>query len=68
MVEVTEMTKLFRNYRRLCQCEGFHLIAIEKGRNHCRLVFEAGFVTAAVSPSDQRNMMNVRAEIRRLHR
>lgn len=58
----------FRIYKAMCEQEGVELLRIEKGRKHCRLVFEAGFVTAAVTPSDRRNMMNVRSAVRRLHR
>lgn len=58
----------FREYQRVCQREGVDLLRIEKGRKHCRLVFEAGFVTAAVTPSDRRNLVNVRGAVRRLHR
>lgn len=36
-------------------------MGIEKGRKHCRLVFETGFVAAAATPSDHRNLLNVRA-------
>lgn len=60
--------KQTRDYKRMCMREGFALLGIEKGRKHCRLQFAAGFVTAPVSPSDNRDMMNVRGEVRRLHR
>ena len=59
---------LFRDYRNMCRKEGFDLLHIEQGRKHCRLVFEAGFVTAAATPSDHRNLVNVRSAVRRLHR
>lgn len=62
------MLKTYRAYRKMCRTEGINLLGIETGGKHCRLVFEAGFVTAAVSPSDRRNMMNVRSAVRRLHR
>lgn len=58
----------FRDYQKMCQREGFNLLVIEKDRKHYRLVFEAGFVTAAATPSDNRNMINVRSAVRRLHR
>ncbi|WP_370163080.1 hypothetical protein [Limimaricola soesokkakensis] len=61
------MLKTYRSYEKMCRHEGFDLLGIEAGRKHCRLIFEAGFVTAAVSPSDHRNMLNVRSAIRRLH-
>ncbi len=60
--------RLMRDYKRMCEREGFALLSIDKGRKHCRLQFEAGFVIAPVSPSDVRNMMNVRGDVRRLHR
>ena len=52
----------------MCLQEGVDLLCIEKGHKHCRLVFEAGFVVAASTPSNHRNMMNVRSDVRRLHR
>lgn len=52
----------------MCARDGFALLGIERGGKHCRLQFEVGFVTAPTTPSDIRNMMNVRGEIRRLHR
>ena len=58
----------FREYRRMCQIEGFTLLDMVKGRKHCRLIFETGFVIAAVTPSDNRNLKNVRSAVRRLHR
>lgn len=57
-----------REYKQMCAREGYELLGIERGGKHCRLQFEAGFVTAPITPSDIRNMMNVRGEIRRLHR
>ena len=61
-------TRLMRDYKRMCMQEGFELLGIEKGRKHCRLQFEAGFVTVPATPSDNRNMMHVRGQVRRLHR
>ena len=58
----------FREYRKMCRQEGVDLLYIEKGRKHCRLVFEAGFVTASVTPSNNRNLVNVRSAVRRMHR
>lgn len=60
--------KQMRDYKRMCAREGFNLLGIERGGKHCRLLFEVGFVTAPVTPSDIRNMKNVRGEVRRLHR
>lgn len=57
-----------REYKRMCVREGFELLGIERGGKHYRLQFEVGFVTAPTTPSDIRNMMNVRSEVRRLHR
>ncbi len=57
-----------REYRKLCRSEGFDLLRVEIGGKHCRLVFDAGIVTAACTPSDYRNLVNVRGEIRRIHR
>lgn len=62
------MLKTYRAYRKMCRTEGFNLLEIETGSKHCRLVFETGFITAAVTPSDRRNMMHVRSAVRRLHR
>lgn len=62
------MLKVYRTYQKICHREGFDLLGIETGGKHCRLVFEAGFVTAAISPSDHRNMLHVRSAIRRIHR
>ena len=58
----------FRDYKKMCRQEGFALLGIDEGRKQCRLVFETGFVTAAKSPSDYRNLLNVRGAVRRLHR
>ena len=58
----------FRDYQKMCRQEGFDLVCIEQDRKHYRLVFEAGFVTAAATPSDRRNLLNVRSAVRRLHR
>lgn len=62
------MLKTYRAYRKMCRVEGVDLLGIETGGKHCRLVFEAGFVTVAFSPSDRRSMMHVRSAVRRLHR
>lgn len=58
----------FRDYRKMCRQEGFDLLGITKGRKHCRLMFEVGFVIAASTPSDHRNLINVRSVVRRMHR
>jgi len=52
----------------MCLREGFDLLRIEADHKHCRLVFDAGFVVAATTPSDHRNIYNVRSAVRRLHR
>jgi hypothetical protein len=57
-----------KDYREMCQREGYDLLGIEKGRKHCRLLFKLGFVVAASTPSDNRNLLNVRSAVRRLHR
>ena len=63
------MTKrLLRDYRQLCAHEGFALQEIKTTGKHFRLCFENGFVIAPSTPSSHRNMLNVRGEIRRLHR
>jgi len=62
------MLKTYRTYAKMCHREGFTLQEIKTGGRHCRLVFEAGFVIAANSPSDPRNMLHVRSAIRRIHR
>lgn len=62
------MKKTYRTYIEMCRNEGFDVVAIDTSRKHCRLIFEAGFVTAAGTVSDCRNMMNVRSAVRRLHR
>lgn len=60
--------KSVRDYHKMCRREGFELLRIEMGGKHCRLVFDAGVVTAACTPSDHRNLLNLRSTIRRLHR
>lgn len=55
-------------YRKICRSEGFDLLRVEMGGKHCRLVFDAETVTAACTPSDYPNLVNVRGAIRRLHR
>jgi len=60
--------KQIREYKQMCVREGFDLLGIARGGKHYRLQFEVGFITAPTTPSDIRNMMNVRGEIRRLHR
>ncbi len=62
------MNKRRRDYIALCLREGVKLLRIEDHKRHCRLVFEAGFVVAASTPSDRRNLLNVRSQVRRLHR
>ncbi|MFC3119569.1 hypothetical protein [Jhaorihella thermophila] len=48
------MTWSHREYIALCAAEGVTLLRLEAHRKHCRLCFEAGFVTAPASPSDRR--------------
>lgn len=62
------MPKTYRDYEKMCRREGFELLGVRTGGKHCRLIFEAGFITAPISPSDQRNILHVRSAIRRLHR
>lgn len=62
------MKKVYHEYRALCRAEGFELRALEIDRRHCRLCFDAGFVTAPSTPSDRRNLRHVRSDIRQLHR
>ena len=62
------MTKTIRDYRAMCRSEGVALLGIDVTGRHCRLRFDAGFVVAAVTPSDNRNLLNVRSAVRRLHR
>lgn len=61
------MRKVYREYTKLCRAEGVDLMGLELGPKHCRLHFETGFIIAANSPSDWRNMKHVRSAIRRLH-
>ncbi len=62
------MKKVFRDYEALCRVEGYSLRGIDVGRRHCRLQFDVGFIVAAMTPSDHRNMQNIKSAIRRLHR
>lgn len=62
------MMKICREYKALCNAEGYPLREIQMSGRHCRLYFDAGFIVAAMTPSDHRNMQNVRSAVRRLHR
>lgn len=62
------MKKVIRDYEALCKAEGYLLQAVEVSGRHCRLRFDAGFVVAAMTPSDHRNIQNIKCAIRRLHR
>lgn len=62
-----EMKKIIRDYKKLCDVEGFDLLDIASRRGHYALEFERGTIHCAGTPSDRRNMLNVRASIRRLH-
>lgn len=59
--------KIVREYQDLCRAEGVELLGIERRRRHYMLHFEKGVLTAAVTPSDHRAHLNLRAAIRRLH-
>lgn len=63
-----DMTRLERDYRRLCETEKAILTNVSIHKGHFHLHFEKGFVVAGGSPSDRRNLLHVRAQIRRLHR
>lgn len=62
------MRRIERDYAKMCEDEGFQLLEIRSRRGHYQLRFEQGVVYCAGTPSDQRNRMNVRAQIRRLLR
>ena len=59
------MRKIEREYRDLCGTEGVEFIGMHRTRKHYRLVFHEGSVVVAGTPSDRRNLHNVRAAIRR---
>lgn len=61
------MNRIVRDYRKLCAVEGVDLIGIAIRNGHYALRFERGTIHCAGTPSDRRNMLNVRASIRRLH-
>ena len=60
--------RLERAIAAMCIAEGFNLLGIDRERRHLRLRFPAGFVTAPSTPSDRRNLLNLRVTVRRLHR
>jgi hypothetical protein len=62
------MKKAFREYQALCAAEGYPLRDILVSGRHCRLQFDAGFIVAPMTPSDHRNLQNVKSAVRRLHR
>ena len=59
--------KIVRDYQRLCTTEGFDLCGIAVRGGHYALQFERGTIFCPSTPSDRRNMRNLRASIRRLH-
>jgi hypothetical protein len=61
------MSKVTREYQKMCHTEGVHLLRIEARGGHYALHFERGFIIAASTPSDYRAYHNLLAEIRRLH-
>lgn len=61
------MRKSEREVVAMCRAEGFELHHVERYRRHLRLHFAVGFVTAPSTPSDHRNLLNLRATVRRLH-
>jgi hypothetical protein len=61
------MKKIVRDYQRLCATEGFDLRGIAVRGGHYALQFERGTIFCPSTPSDHRNMRNLRASIRRLH-
>lgn len=61
------MRKIEREYRRLCAVEGFRLLSVESRRGHYALHFGCGYVIAPGTPSDCHYLLDVRAQMRRLH-
>jgi hypothetical protein len=61
------MRKTEREIVAMCRVEGFDLRHIQHTRRHLQLHFSAGFVTTPCTPSDHRNLLNLRAIVRRLH-
>ena len=59
--------KIERDYLRLCAAAGFPVHRVERRSRHYALHFAAGFVIAPCTPSDRRTLLNLRAEVRRLH-
>lgn len=62
------MTKIARTIKKLCKNERVDLLDISKNRKHLILHFDNGIIVAARTPSDCKWWLNLRAEIRRLHR
>ncbi len=62
------MRKIERDYALICSSAGFDVLWIEQRHGHYALIFEAGKVFCAGTPSDRRNRANVLSAIRRLHR
>ena len=62
------MRKLEREYRHLFESEGFDVLSVRVKNGHYAFVTPEGTIFCAGSPSDQRNLMNVRAHLRRVRR
>lgn len=64
---IIEMKKIVRDYKKLCATEGFELLDVATRGGHYALQFERGTIFCPSTPSDRRNMRNLRASMRRLH-
>lgn len=60
------MRKLEREYRSLFAVEGIDVVSVKHRNGHYAFGTPFGKVFFASSPSDNRNLMNVRAYLRRL--
>lgn len=60
------MRKIERDYIRMSEQCGLHLLEIRLRNGHYALRFNAGVVYAAGTPSDCRNRANVMSQMRRL--
>lgn len=60
------MPKYHRELRHLMAEVGLTPIEIRQGRKHLKIVCAEGVLIAAATPSDKRNLLNVRAAARRL--
>ncbi|SDW06281.1 hypothetical protein [Roseicitreum antarcticum] len=61
------MKRIIRDYQKLCAAESFDLLDMAPRGGHYALQFERGTIFCPSTPSDRRNMRNLRASIRRLH-